>query len=161
MNSSLVLLLAFGIGTVGGMRSMTAPAVVCWAARLGWLHLAGSPLFFMQHRVSLIIFTLAAAGEFIGDLLPAAPARTTPFPLAVRFVVGFLTGACLGIAGGVSLRLGGIVGAAGAMAGAFGGYYARVGLVRTLRVQDALIAIPEDLFAVGLGLIVVSRFATL
>jgi uncharacterized membrane protein len=158
MSQSLVILLAFGVGVVAGMRSMTAPAVVAWAAHLGWLHLAGSPLFFMASRFSLIIFTLAALGEFIGDLLPAAPARTTPFPLAVRFVVGFLAGACVGFSGGISLWIGGAAGAIGALVGAFGGYHARVGLVRALRVKDSAIAIPEDLFAVGVGLFLVSRF---
>jgi uncharacterized membrane protein len=37
MNSGLALLLAFGIGVVGGLRFMTAPAVVAWAAHLGWI----------------------------------------------------------------------------------------------------------------------------
>jgi len=41
--------------------------------------------------------------------------------------------------------------------GAFGGYYARVGLVRTLRVPDFVIAIPEDAIAIGLGLLLTSR----
>jgi uncharacterized membrane protein len=159
MNPSLIILLAFGIGAVGGMRSMTAPAVVAWAAHLGWLHLAGYPLLFMQSRVSLVIFTLAAIGEFVGDLLPAAPPRTTLFPLVVRLIVGLLTGACLAISGGVSLWIGGIAGATGAIAGAFGGYYARTGLVRALRVKDAVIAIPEDLFAVFFGILIVSRFS--
>ena len=39
MNSNLVFLLAFGIGLITGLRSMTGPAVVCWAAHLGWLNL--------------------------------------------------------------------------------------------------------------------------
>jgi hypothetical protein len=29
--------LAFLIGVIAGLRSLTAPAVVSWAARLGWL----------------------------------------------------------------------------------------------------------------------------
>jgi uncharacterized membrane protein len=72
--------------------------------------------------------------------------------------MGLLTGACLGVAGGASLGLAALVGAIGAIAGAFGGYHARVGLVRALRVPDIAIAIPEDLIAIGLGLLVVSRF---
>jgi uncharacterized membrane protein len=32
MNPSYVLLLAFLIGVIGGLRTMTAPAVVAWAA---------------------------------------------------------------------------------------------------------------------------------
>jgi uncharacterized membrane protein len=51
-----------------------------------------------------------------------------------------------------------VVAAVGALAGAFGGYRARVGLVRSLEVKDVFVAIPEDVLAIGLGLLVVSRF---
>ncbi len=129
---------------------MTAPAVVAWAAHLGWLHLAGSPLAFMSARSSV--------GEFVADVLPVAPARTSAFPLLTRIVVGFLTGGCIAVGGGKSLWLGGVAGSLGAIAGAFAGFQARTGLVKTLRVPDALIAIPEDVVAVAIGLGVVSRF---
>jgi uncharacterized membrane protein len=158
MSPRFVLLLAFGIGAVGGLRSMTAPAAVAWAARLDWIHLSGSPLAFMGSRWAVAIFTLAALGEFVADLLPNTPSRISAFPLTARIVVGFLTGACMSAAGGVSLWVGGVVGAAGAIAGAGIGYQARTSLVRTLRVADALIAIPEDAAAIALALLIVSRF---
>lgn len=71
--------------------------------------------------------------------------------------MGALTGACLAAAGSASIVLGAIVGIAGALAGAFGGYYVRVGLVRSLQVPDFVIALPEDLVAIGLGLFLASR----
>jgi uncharacterized membrane protein len=37
MTPSQVLLLAFLIGVVAGLRSLTAPAVVAWAAHRNWL----------------------------------------------------------------------------------------------------------------------------
>ena len=122
MNSAFALLLAFGIGVVAGLRSMTAPAIVAWAAHLGWIHLSGSPLSFMGSSWAVGIFTLGALGEFVADQLPRTPARTTAFPLAARIVTGSLTGACLGTAGGASLWLAALLGAIGAIAGAFGGY---------------------------------------
>jgi hypothetical protein len=76
MNSGLVLLLACGIGVVAG-RSMTAPAVVAWAAHLGWINLSGSALAFMGSAWAVGIFTLGALVEFIADQLPTTPARTT------------------------------------------------------------------------------------
>ncbi len=158
MSSGFALLLAFGIGVVAGLRSMTAPAVVAWAAHMGWINLSGSPLAFMGSVWAVAIFTLGALGEFVADQLPIAPARTTAVPLIARIVIGLLTGACLGVAGGVSLWLGALIGAIGAIAGAFGGYRARVGLVRALHFPDFVIAVPEDLIAVGLGLLLVSRF---
>jgi uncharacterized membrane protein len=158
MNSRLTLLLAFSIGIVAGLRSMTAPAVVAWAAHLGWINISGSHLTFVGSTWAVGIFTLGALFEFVADQLPATPARTAAVPLAARIVMGLLTGACLGTAGSVSLLLGALFGAIGAIAGAFGGYRARVGLVRALGAPDFAIAIPEDLIAVGLGLFLVSRF---
>ena len=158
MNSGFALLLVFGIGVVTGLRSMTAPAVVAWAAHLGWINLHGSPLAFMGSAWAVGIFTLGALGEFVADQLPTTPARTAAVGLTARIVIGLLTGACLGIAGGASYWLGALIGAIGPIAGAFGGYQARVRLVRGLHVPDAAIAIPEDLVAIGLGLLLVSRF---
>jgi uncharacterized membrane protein len=158
MNSGFGLLLVFGIGVVAGLRSMTAPAVVAWAAHLGWIHLSGSPLAFMGSPWAVGIFTLGALGEFIADQLPSTSARTAAVGLTARIVVGLLTGACLAVAGGASYWLGALIGAIGAIAGAFGGYQARVRLVRGLHVPDAAVAIPEDLVAIGLGLLLVSRF---
>jgi uncharacterized membrane protein len=158
MNSGLALLMASGIGVVAGLRSMTAPAIVAWSAHLGWINLSGSHLAFMGSAGVVGIFTLGALLEFIADQLPTTPARTTAAPLAARIVMGLLTGACLGTAGGASLWLGALTGAIGAIAGAFGGYPARVGLVRALNAPDFAIAIPEDLIAIGLGLFFVSRF---
>ena len=158
MNSGFGLLLIFGIGVVAGLRSMTAPAVVAWAAHLGWISLHDSPLGFMGSAWAVGIFTVGALAEFVADQLPSTPARTAAVGLTARIVVGLLTGACLAVAGGASYWLGAVVGAIGAIAGAFGGYQARVRLVRGLRVPDAAIAIPEDLVAIGLGLLLVSRF---
>lgn len=158
MNSGFALLLAFGIGVVTGLRSMTAPAVVAWAAHLGWINLSGSPLAFMASAWAVGIFTVGALGEIVADKLPTTPARTAAVGLTARIVIGLLTGACLGVAGGASYWLGALIGAIGAIAGAFGGYQARVRLARGLNVPDAAIALPEDLVGIGLGLLLVSRF---
>jgi uncharacterized membrane protein len=158
MNSGVVLLLSFGIGCVAGLRSLTAPAVVAWAAYLGWIDLQGSPLAFMESKWAVGIFTVLALVELVADQLPGTPARTAPVGLSARIVMGALAGACLAVAGSGGLWLGGFAGAIGGIAGAFAGYQARVGLVRKLRMKDFMVAIPEDLFAVGIGLILVTRF---
>jgi uncharacterized membrane protein len=158
MDSGFVLLLALGIGIVAGLRSLTAPAVVAWAAHFGWIRLAGSALAFMGSKWTAAVFTLLALGELIADQLPGTPARTAAVGLSARIVTGALCGASFTVAGGASLWLGAVAGAIGGIAGAFGGYQARVGLVRGLRVPDFAIAIPEDIVAVGLGLLLASRF---
>lgn len=156
MNST-TLLLAFGIGVVAGLRSLTAPAVVAWAARLGWINLDNSPLAFMGSKWTVVIFTVLAVVEFIGDQLPSTPPRTGAVGLSARIVTGALTGAGLAVAGNTGLWWGSIAGILGAVAGAYGGYQARVWLVRSLRVPDFVIALPEDAVAIGLGLFLASR----
>ena len=42
-----VYVLAFLIGVIAGLRALTAPAAVSWAARLGWIHLENTGLAFM------------------------------------------------------------------------------------------------------------------
>jgi uncharacterized membrane protein len=158
MTTGSALALAVLIGVVAGLRSFTAPAAVAWAAHLGWLDLAGSPLRFMGSTWAVAILTVAAVGELIADQLPNIPARTTPGPLGFRIAMGLLTGACLGLAAHASAALAAVCGALGAVAGAFGGYTVRVGLVRRYRVPDVAIAVPEDLIAIGLALLVVSQF---
>ena len=154
----LVLFLALGIGVVAGLRSLTAPATVAWAAHLGWINVHGSPLAFMGTAWAVAIFTLLAVIELVADQLPNTPARTAPVGLSARIVMGALSGACVAIAGGGMLWAGALAGALGGIAGAFGGYQARVGLAQALHAPDYAIAIPEDLVAIGLGLFLVSRF---
>ena len=150
-----MLLLAVAIGFVAGLRSLTAPAAVSWAAHLGWLSLQGTPLELMGSTAAVAIFSILAVAEYVTDLLPQTPRRTTPGPLLWRIVMGSLSGACLGIPAGHSLVAGMVLGGIGAVIGAFAGYEARRRLVRGLGVKDIAIAIPEDLVAIGLAYLIV------
>jgi len=158
MSASVVLCLAFLIGVVVGLRSLTAPAVVAWAAHRNWINLQGTPLAFMGSTTALVIFVVLAIGELIADQLPFTPSRTKPPGLIARIVLGGLSGAAVAAAGAQSLAAGGVLGAAGGIAGAFGGYQARTRLVRALNVPDFVIACLEDVVAIGGGLFIVSRF---
>ena len=151
MNPNYVLALALGIGIVAGLRAMTAPAVVSWAAHLGRLNLHVTPLAFMGSTVAVAIFSLAAIGEFVNDVLPKTPSRTAPGPLIARIVTGCLSGACLCASAGQSLLIGAALGGIGGVIGAFGGYQVRTRLVKALHVKDVFVAIPEDFVAIGLA----------
>ncbi len=155
MNSNVIFVLALGIGIVAGLRSFTAPATVCWAAHLGWLNLHGTHLAFMGTAWALGIFSLLALVEYVGDLLPATPARTTPVPLIARIILGGLSGACIYAAASQSSLLGAVLGAIGGVIGTYAGYHARKALVTGLKINDAFIAIPEDVVAIGLALLIV------
>jgi uncharacterized membrane protein len=157
MNATYAFALAVGIGIVAGLRSLTAPAAVSWAARLGWLDLHGSPLAFMGSGVTVAIVSVLAIGEYVSDLLPKTPSRTTPGPLIARIVMGGLSGACLCASANQSLLIGAVVGGIGGVIGAFSGYEARKRLVSGLKVKDAMIAIPEDLVAIGFAYFLVSQ----
>src|SRR6202040_3506701 len=124
-----VLLFCFLLGCVTGLRSLTAPAVVCWAAYLGWLHFSGTRLAFIDRPVTLIVFTLLALGELIADKLPNTPARTGPLGLIARSVMGGLGGVALATSAGGSLPVPAIVGVIGALVGTLAGYNVRRALV--------------------------------
>ena len=49
MTHFLVLLLALLIGVVAGLRALTAPAVVAWAAMLDWINLDGTWAEWLGH----------------------------------------------------------------------------------------------------------------
>jgi uncharacterized membrane protein len=158
MNPSEVLLLAFLIGIVAGLRSLTAPAVVAWAAHRNWLNLHNTSLSFMGSTAAVVIFILLALVELVADQLPSTPSRTKPPGLIARIVLGGLSGACVTLAGAQSMVLGALLGAIGGVAGAFAGYEVRTRLVRALQVPDLVIAVLEDAVAIGGGLLIVSRF---
>lgn len=150
-----VFFLALVIGIVAGLRSLTAPALVSWAAHLGWLHLQDSPLAFMGSPIAVGIFTLLALLELLGDIMPKTPARTAAVPLIARIIMGGLCGACIYIHYGEGLVMGAVVGIIGALIGTYGGYHIRRALVNGLKVKDIMIAIPEDIVAIALAYFVV------
>jgi uncharacterized membrane protein len=152
----VILLFAFLLGCVCGLRSMTAPAAVTWGAHLGWLHFAGSLEAFLASKISVAVFSLFAIGELIADKLPFIPPRTQAGPLGVRILFGAGCGAALCISQAASPILGAILGALGGVAGAFAGYYYRRGL--SGKVPDLLLALMEDIVAVGGGWLLVSRW---
>ncbi len=158
MNPTQVLLLAFLIGVIAGLRSLTAPAVVSWAAHQNWLNLHNSSLSFMGSTAAVAAFVLLTLVELVADQLPSTPSRTKPPGLIARIVLGGLSGACVAVAGAQSIALGAVLGGMGGIAGAFAGYEVRARLVRALKVPDFVIAVLEDAVAIGGGLLIVSRF---
>jgi len=147
-----VLAFAFGIGFAAGLRALTPPALVAWAAYFGWLHLNDSPLAFMGSIIATIIFSILAVLELIADLLPSTGKRTAPVPLVARILMGSLCGACVyWVGSNQGLWLGAILGAVGAVIGAFAGYNVRRRLVSGLTIKDIVIAVLEDLITIGLA----------
>jgi uncharacterized membrane protein len=153
MELGVSLLLAFLMGGIAGLRAMTAPAAVSWAARLGSLDLQGSWLAFLGRSWTPWIFTVLAVVELVTDQLPTTPSRKVPIQFGTRILSGGLCGAAIGsVAGG--LVPGFLAGAAGALAGTLGGHAARARLAAAFG-SDRPAALLEDAVAIGGALLIV------
>ncbi len=153
----MLLLCAFVLGVVAGLRAMTAPAVASWFARSGGLAVASTPMAFMGFKYTPIIFTILAVGELINDKLPKTPSRKAPPSFIVRIISGGLTGATIGAAGD-SLVLGLILGAIGAVAGTLGGAAVR-GKMAAAFGRDLPAALVEDAAAIAIAVLCLWKVA--
>jgi uncharacterized membrane protein len=151
-----ILLSAFLIGVIAGLRTLMAPTVVSWAASLGWLKLEGGGLAFLTHPATRYILSVLALGELVNDKLPKTPSRKVPPQFIARIVTGAFSGAALG-ASRQALIGGLIAGAVGAVAGTLGGSEFRMRLVKLTGGKDLPIALLEDAIAILGGLLIVSH----
>ncbi len=153
----MLYLLALFIGVIAGLRAMTAPAAVSWAAHLGKLNLGGTWLAFFGHAWAPWVFTVAALAELVTDQLPKTPSRKVPVQFATRIVSGGISGAAIGVPAG-SWMLGMAAGAVGAVLGTLGGAKLRGRLASRFHA-DRPAALIEDGVAVGTAIALMALFA--
>ncbi len=153
----MTLVLSFLIAVFSGLRSLTPAAVTAWAAHLGWLKLPHA-LSWIGTTPAVALFSVLALVELVLDKLPMTPSRTAPRGLIARILMGGLTGACVAASGAQMAALGAVLGVVGGIVGCFGGYQARTRLVKALGTPDFVVAVLEDLLAIGGSLFVVSQF---
>jgi uncharacterized membrane protein len=147
-----IYLLVLLLGIVAGSRTMTAPAMVSWAAHLGWIDLSGTWLAFLGNAWVPWILTLLALGEMVTDQLPSTPSRTVPLQFGARIVMGALSGTAIGTARGA--MVGGLLaGIFGAVIGTLGGRTFRSRLAAAFG-RDRPAAFIEDAVAVGGALLI-------
>jgi uncharacterized membrane protein len=151
--AAVLYVLAVAIGIVAGMRAMTAPAAVSWAARRGVLDLEGTWLAFLGYAWTPWILTVLALVELVTDQLPATPSRTVPVQFGTRILMGAACGAAL-VAGGGSMIVGALAGVVGAVVGTLGGRAARARLAAAFG-SDRPAALLEDAVAIAGALVVV------
>jgi uncharacterized membrane protein len=135
------------IGIIAGLRTLTAPTAISWAAWSGRLALEGSWLAFLGYSWTPWIFTLLALGEFVADQLPSTPSRTVPMQFGARLLSGAICGAAIGSPHGAILG-GLLAGIMGAVIGTFGGHAFRVRLAAAFK-KDPPAALVEDAIAIG------------
>ncbi len=139
------------LGVSTGLRSFTPLAATAWFAHTGKLPVEGTWASWIAHPASVGLFTAGALGEYIGDKLPNTPNRTAVVPLAGRLILGGLVGAILAtafrrpLAGSIAL------GALGAAAGTYGGFYLRHGLTHGAGLADLPVALSGDATAIALA----------
>ena len=150
-----MLLLCFLIGVIAGLRAMTAPAMVSWAARWGWLHLDNTWLSFLGAPATPYIFSVLALGELINDKLPKTPSRKAPPSFAFRILSGAFSGGAIGASSG-SFAIGACAGAVGAIVGTLGGYEVRSRLAKAV-AKDLPVALLEDVIAVAGAFMIVGQ----
>lgn len=134
----MVLAFAFVLGIVSGLRTFTSPAAVMLRAG----------------GVVSIVLLVAALAEYIGDALPQAPSRTGPVGLTARILSGAFVGWTIAMPAGASVA-GAVAGVIGAVIGTFGGHAARIAAIARIGALPA--AIGEDLVAIGLAALIVTR----
>jgi uncharacterized membrane protein len=148
----------FAIGILSGLRALSPIAVVCWLALLHRLPLTGWASF-AGGKVALILFSLGAVGELISDKLPKTPSRLKQPGFSVRIVTGGLCGLLLANASSFSSIAGALLGAAGAIAGSYLGYFARHRITENFPIPDLPVALLEDVICIGGSIFVVSLFS--
>ncbi|GAD57939.1 MULTISPECIES: hypothetical protein [Brevundimonas] len=150
----ILYLLAFLIGVVAGLRTMTAAAAVSWAAWTGALPLAGTPLAFLGATVTPWILTVMALGELVVDQLPKTSNRKIPIQFGARLLIGGVAGAAIGAAMDNMLTGAGL-GLMGALIGTYCGAEARARLAAAFG-RDRPAALIEDAVAVTGAVLIVA-----
>ena len=141
-----MILFALLIGIIAGLRALTAPAAVSWAAHSHGLALEGTWLAFLGYRFTPWILSLLALAELISDQLPGTPSRKVPLQFITRLLMGAVSGGAIG-ASLAQLWPGVALGVVGAAIGTYAGAAARARLALAIG-RDLPAALIEDAVAI-------------
>ena len=133
-SSAPALLRALGLGAAAGMRTFTPLAALALRRR-------------EMPAAARWTIVAAAAGEIAGDKHPSVPDRRSPQAIAGRLASG-LTGGWT-----VAGARGAVAGGAAAVTGALATGAVRGRLVEATGLPDPVVAVGEDLLAVGLSVV--------
>lgn len=144
MKTEKGFMVAAELGTVAGLRSMSALATVSYAARSRGVEVMGDRW--------IKAATILAIGEVVADKLPITPSRIKPTPLSGRMLSGAIAGAVAHQMMGDAPKRGAAIGAAAAAIASFAGYAARRYLTHRKGWPDFIVALAEDAFTVGVSI---------
>jgi len=146
-----VLAVAFALGVVSGMRSflaIAATAVTLW--RRPEVVPAMAPASWLAHSLVAVILAFCALGELVADKMPWVGDRIAFGPLVARIVTGAVSGAAAAQVAHVDGWKGGLMGAIGAVVGAFGFYHLRQRVDRVTGIRDPYVGAAEDVVALAI-----------
>ncbi|MBC6990339.1 DUF4126 family protein [Hymenobacter sp. BT491] len=133
------------LGSLAGMRSMSAPAALSHGLQKNRSAALGSSLLrFMQTPTAATTLKVAAGAEMIGDKLPGMPDRTAPAILGGRILSGALVGATAYKAKGANAAVGAALGGVMAVAATFGALFLRKSLDKATGFPDVVWGLAED-----------------
>jgi uncharacterized membrane protein len=158
MSTLEVICAIFAIGMLTGLRGLSPIAVISWLAAFHRLPLTGW-VSYIGSKVAVVLFSLGAVGELISDKLPKTPSRLKNPGFSVRIVMGGLCGLILATAGSFSLIGGALLGAIGAVAGTYLGYFARTRITAKSGMPDLPVALVEDAICIVGSFFVASLFS--
>ncbi len=152
-----VLLAAFCLGSLTGLRTFTPLTVLAWTLNLHRMSIIGSPLHFLHTLTACVILTILAVAELVMDKLPSTPSRLKSPGMIARIIFGFICGTIAGQAWGANWETSAIAGLGSAVFGALVGYEVRKSWVHRLHTPDLVVALLEDAVAIGGSILVISR----
>jgi uncharacterized membrane protein len=135
-----MLLLAFLLGIVSGLRTFTGPAVL-------WIMRHGGPWQYL--------LAAAALFEYFYDVYPKARPRTSTPAMLVRILSGGFVGWWASVATGTLPAFGAIAGAIGAVVGAYGGLAVRRRAITAM--GNLASGVLEDIVAICASVAIVAR----
>jgi uncharacterized membrane protein len=145
--------IALILGITAGLRAVTPLAAVSWGAYLGWINLSGTWAAFAGNLITVIILSILAIVELIGDQLPNTPSRKVPMQFGARIVTGAIAGLFIGVPSS-NLIAGLILGGIGAVIGTLGGFEARKYVAKAFD-RDLPAGLLEDIVAVVVAFLMV------
>lgn len=147
MSTIEVVFAIVALGMLSGLRALSPIAVVCWLAMLHRLPLTGW-VSFVGSKIAVVLFSLGAVGELVSDKLPKTPSRLKQPGFSIRIVMGGLCGLILATAAPFSLLGGALLGAIGAVAGTYLGFFVRTRTTAKFALPDLPVALVEDVICI-------------
>ena len=146
------------LGTMSGMRSMSAPALMAQRASNHPKGFKGTFFSLLTNKNVATLAALMSLGEIVADKLPIIPTRIKPLPLLGRAQLGAFSGAAAYTEARQSPLVGAAIGALSAVASTHLFYRLRKGITDALHIPDLPVALAEDASVVGLGRTVLSLY---